>query len=382
MAIRPIPVVFEPIYQVRPWGGRRLAELFGKKLPDHATIGESWEVVSLPGHESRVRDGPLAARAISELVELWGRDLIGGAELVEGRFPLLIKLLDARQALSVQVHPKPSPGAEGARTTGVKHEAWYVIEAGPRSELLIGFQEGVRPDQVAAAARTRAIVPLLRRWPARAGQCFYLPSGVPHALGAGLVVAEIQTPSDVTYRLYDWDRVDERGRARELHVEQALANARYDVRPDDILQPRSHVAGVYTVVTRLLASERFLLDKVRLTGGVAQGIPHAEMVIWVVLSGRGELRRDAYVCRFAAGDVVVIPAESSCTVVEPYDDCELLEVKVPVPSPLAGWPRPPAEQRGCADSPTELRMGGRVLRPPRPEAGDGADVNDHGGDRQ
>jgi mannose-6-phosphate isomerase len=366
MAIAPIPVIFETIYQARPWGGRRLGDLFGKKLPAHPAIGESWEVVSLPGHESRVRDGPLAGCTISELVELWGRGLIGGAELVEGRFPLLIKFLDARQALSVQVHPKPGDDPTGKPAAGVKHEAWYVIEAEPQSELLIGFQEGVRPEQVAAAARTREIVALLRRWPARAGQCFYLPSGVPHVLGAGLVVAEIQTPSDVTYRLYDWDRVDERGRARELHIEQALAHARYDVRPQDILQPRSHVAGVYTLVTRLAACERFLVDKVRLAGGVAQGIPHAEMVVWVVLAGRGELRRDPHLCRFAAGDVVVIPADSASVVVEPYDDCELLEVKVPVPSPLAGWPRPPADRRERGDLPTGLTLGGRPLRPPQP----------------
>ncbi len=365
MAIRPIPVIFEPIYQVRPWGGRRLAELYGKALPEHPTVGESWEVVSLPGYESRVRDGPLAGRTLSQLVEMWGRDLIGGAELVDGRFPLLIKFLDARQPLSVQVHPRPGDGPGGG--AGVKHEAWYVVEAGPRSELLIGFQEGVLPGQVAAAARTREIVALLRRWPARAGQCFYLPSGVPHALGGGLVVAEIQTPSDVTYRLYDWDRLDEQGRPRDLHVEQALAHARFDVRPEDILQPRSHVAGVYTLVTRLVACERFLIDKVRLAGGVTQGLPHAEMVVWIVLAGRGELQRDRWICRFAPGEVLVIPAESASIVVEPHDDCELLEVKIPIRSPLAGAPRPPAERRRGPDTPTELTASGRPLHPPQGE---------------
>jgi mannose-6-phosphate isomerase len=367
MAIRPIPVIFEPIYQVRPWGGRRLAELYGKALPEHPTIGESWEVVSLPGYESRVREGPLAGRTLSQLIEMWGRDLIGGAELVDGRFPLLIKFLDARQSLSVQVHPRPGDGPGSGAGAGVKHEAWYVVEAGPRSEMLIGFQEGVLPGQVAAAARTRAIVGLLRRWPARAGQCFYLPSGVPHALGGGLVVAEIQTPSDVTYRLYDWDRLDEQGRPRDLHVEQALAHARFDVRPQDILQPRSHVAGVYTLVTRLVACERFLIDKVRLTGGVTQGLPHAEMVVWIVLAGRGELRRDQWICRFAPGQVLVIPAESAAIVVEPYEDCELLEVKIPVRSPLAGLPRPPAEHRRGPDAPTELTASGRPLHPPQEE---------------
>jgi mannose-6-phosphate isomerase len=335
VSVPPIPVIFEPIFKPKPWGGRTLERLFGKPLPPDVPIGESWEVVSLPGNESRVRGGPLAGQSVSELVETWGRNLYGGAELAEGRFPLLIKFLDAREHLSVQVHPKPDEDAPSRWRAGIKHEAWYVLHAEPGAEMFVGFKPGVRPEGVARAANTPAMAELLRRWPVKVGQCYYLPSGTAHALGAGIVVAEVQTPSDITYRLYDWDRVGLDGRPRELHIEQGLANARYDVAEEMILQPRSHTAGPLATVTRLAACERFLIDKVRLSEGVEQYIPHQEMVIWIVLTGRGVLVRERTECAFGPGDVVVTPADSTETRIVTKADCELLEVKVPVGS--TGW---------------------------------------------
>lgn len=342
MSIPPIPVIFEPLFKPKPWGGRKLAELFGKALPGAGPIGESWELVSLAGNESRVRRGPLAGRTVSELIEMWGPGLYGGAELVAGRFPLLIKFLDARQPLSVQVHPKPDAG--GSAGAAVKHEAWYVIDAAPGAELFIGFKPGVGPNEARAAANTRAIADLLQRRPAKPGQCYYLPSGTPHALGPGIVVAEVQTPSDVTYRLYDWDRMGLDGGPRELHVEAALSNAIFDLPEERIVQTRTHVGGLAMTVSRLVACGRFLIDKVRLCEGTSQGIPHSEMVIWIVLRGRGVLAREQFQCEYRSGDVVVIPAESAQTRVRTECDNELLEVKIPIASDLAGYTRPPRER--------------------------------------
>lgn len=353
--IAPQPVIFEPIYQARPWGGRRLADRLGKVLPADAPIGESWELSGLPGAESRVREGELAGRRLGELVAAWGRGLLGGAELIAGRFPLLIKFLDARETLSVQVHPRPEAAAPGEH----KNEAWYIVDAAEGSEVWIGLRPGVTPEQLARAAGSAAIVELLQRWPARPGRCYYLPSGVPHALGAGVVLAEVQTPADVTYRLYDWDRVGLDGRARPLHVAEGLAHARGDVPADMILQPRSHAGGVWSTVTRLVRCESFMIDKVRLAAGAAQGLPYCEMAVWIVLSGRGALLRNDRRWTFSRGDVVLIPAVSADILVQTDEPAEWLEVRLPVASSLAGLPRPePDAPPPTGRGPTPLTRGG------------------------
>jgi mannose-6-phosphate isomerase len=336
VSVPPIPVVFEPIFKPKPWGGRELARLFGKPLPGHGPIGESWELTDLPGNESRVAQGPLAGKRIDELINLWGRALLGDAQLAGGRFPLLIKFLDARQPLSIQVHPRGPAEPSPSQQPWVKHEAWYVIDADPGAALYLGLKPGVGPGEVRAAGSTPALADLHQVRPGRPGDCYYLPSGVPHALGAGLIVAEVQTPSDVTYRLYDWGRVGLDGRPRELHVDLALANIRYDIPEQQIVQPRSHSADTFAAVTRLVACERFLIDRIRFAAGVVRDLPRAEMVIWITLAGAGGLRRDRYRCDFKAGDVVLIPAESAGTRVEAMTDCELLEVKARSPHGLAG----------------------------------------------
>ncbi len=329
-----LPVVFEPRFKPKPWGGRQLAALLGKRLPPDVPIGESWELVSLPGDESAVAAGPLAGRPLSSLVESWGSRLLGNARLVDGRFPLLIKFLDARENLSVQNHPRPPSATQLARAA-IKHEAWYVVDAEPNAVVYIGFKPGVKPRDVEAAAGHAAMAELLRPRPARPGLCFYLPSGTPHALGGGVVVAEVQTPSDVTYRLYDWERVGLDGKPRELHLTQAIDNLLYDVDDARICQPRSHIASAFATVTRLAASDAFLIEKVRLAAGVVQPLPHSEMLIWIVLSGSARLVRDRYQTDIRLGDVALIPAESSRIHVDVRDDLQVLEVKIPIASVLA-----------------------------------------------
>lgn len=322
----PIPVIFEPLLKPKPWGGRKLATLFDKPLPPEEPIGESWELVSLPGKESRVKDGPLAGRTLSSLVEAWGTGLYGTAELVDGRFPLLIKFLDAREHLSVQVHPKPADDAPHWQP-GVKHEAWYVLHAEPGAEMFIGLKAGVSRDDLARAANTPRTAELLRHRPVTPGQCFYLPSGIVHALGAGIVVAEVQTPSDVTYRLYDWDRVGRDGKPRELHIEQALDNVLLDI-PDDLVeQPRRRMDAALPTATRTASCERFVIDELRLPPGFEQVLTDPEMAVWIILAGRGELSREGYRCRFKAGDVVLIPADKESTCAAADQTCKLLEVR-------------------------------------------------------
>ncbi len=330
--IAPLPVVFEPIFKPKPWGGRRFETRLGKRLPAGASIGESWELVSLAGDESRVRGGPLAGTSVAELVERWGSDLLGGAALVDGRFPLLLKYLDAAENLSVQVHPQP-----GAGGGPVKHESWYVIDAEPGACVYIGLQPGVTPEDLHRAADSPAVVELLRRRAARPGDCFYLPSGVLHALGAGTLVAE------VTYRLYDWDRRDAQGRPRELHIAQALAHTRFDVDEAEIVTRRRHVASVFSTATRLTVCDSFLVEKVRVIGGTSDELLHSDMAIWMVLRGSGVLRSAAGECPFSTGDTLLLPARMPAARVEALDDCEWLDVKIPVASSLGAFPHPQRE---------------------------------------
>lgn len=297
------PVVLKPLFKPKPWGGRRLAELFDKPLPGSGPIGESWEAVSLPGNESVVADGPLAGVPLATLVEDWGRDLLGTAKLADGRFPLLIKFLDARENLSLQVHPKPTGDDNAAWAPGIKHEAWYVLHADPGAEMYIGLADGVGPKELAAAANTPAMAGLLKARTVAAGDCFYLPSGTPHALGGGIVVAEVQTPSDVTYRLYDWDRVGLDGHPRELHIEQGLANIRYDVAEESIVQPRRPMCSRWPA-DRITTCPRFQFDQCTAGAGSHYQVHAGHMRVWIVLSGAGTL--DA--CPLRAGDVAVLPA--------------------------------------------------------------------------
>ncbi|MCA9254183.1 MAG: class I mannose-6-phosphate isomerase, partial [Phycisphaerales bacterium] len=188
------PLRFVPILQTRIWGGTRLADTLGKLTATIAPpVGESWELSGLPGNESRVVDGPAANQSIIDLATRHRAELIGDIVDDEHAFPLLIKFLDAEQPLSVQVHPKPQAAA--AVKVAVKHEAWYIVDAEPGAEVYIGLNPGVTADDIRRTANTPAMRDLIQTRKAKAGDCFYLPSGTLHALGAGLLVAEVQTPS-------------------------------------------------------------------------------------------------------------------------------------------------------------------------------------------
>lgn len=225
---KPYPLVLEPILLEKVWGGRRL-ERFNKRLPpaEGKLIGESWEVADLASTSpsggggaaarSVILNGPLAGKTLHEALAMWGTGLIGNATPApDNSYPLLVKLLDARENLSVQVHPSPAYAAARAGAH-LKSECWYILEAEPGSLIYKGTKPGVSREKFAADIASGAVVNDLVAVPAVAGECHNLPSGTVHALGAGVLVAEVQTPSDTTFRVYDWGRT-----GRELHVEQAL----------------------------------------------------------------------------------------------------------------------------------------------------------------
>jgi mannose-6-phosphate isomerase len=335
------PLVFEPIFKPKVWGGRNLATLLGKHLPPGADIGESWECADLEGVQSVVARGPAKGRTLHGLIEECGPALYGRTALVEGRFPLLIKFLDAARPLSIQVHPDPQTARSLGADVRSKHEAWYVIHAEAGAVIYRGLRRGVTVETLrrTLSDQPQAVVDCLQSIPVKAGDAYYLPGGTLHALGAGVVVAEVQTPSDVTYRLFDWGRTRPAADAG-LHVEQALAYIRagVDFGP---FEKRSHVTGVFCTVTRLITCPSFIVEKVRFVEEYEMDVPYAEPVCWIVLAGRGEIRfADNQLETFSAGEVVLLPAGLEHPKVKALTDCQWLEVSVPVPSDLAAYSRP------------------------------------------
>jgi mannose-6-phosphate isomerase len=340
-----VPLIFEPIFKPRIWGGRRLATLLDKDLPDGETIGESWELADLEDEQSVVATGPMKGKTLGELVRDWGSDLTGRAPLFEGHFPLLIKFLDARETLSVQVHPDQEMANRLGGRVRVKNESWYIVDTDSDGFIYRGLKPGVDHDALRRAIEEKRVESVLERISVRKDHAYYLPSGTIHALGAGVLVAEVQTPSDITYRVYDWDRVDGKtGRPRDLHLEQAMACISLAPVPPETEHPQ-HVASVWTSVTRLVGCESFVIERVRMAAGVEQPIPHAELVIWMVLEGRGEVecKGSSEPLAFKRGDTVLLPAALRDGVVRAQEKCMWLEVTVPIESSLAGYERPDRE---------------------------------------
>jgi mannose-6-phosphate isomerase len=329
--MKPCPLVFEPIYQPRIWGGRRLAELLGKQLPDEATIGESWELADLENGQSVVARGPAKGQTLRALMDAWGAGLLGPAEPFEGRFPLLLKYLDAVADLSVQVHPDAAMAARLGGNVRVKNEAWYILAAESDGCIYRGLRPGVTADSFRAAVADGTCADLLQRIPVRAGECYYLPSGTVHALGAGVVVAEVQTPSDVTYRVFDWNRTDPTtGAPRDLHIEEALACINFG---DQTIcgEERTHVGSVWTMVTRLVTCDSFIIERVRMIEGYDGEIPYEQLVVWMVLDGEGEIipADGGPPILFGRGDTVVLPAGLSDARLRTLADCLWLEITLP-----------------------------------------------------
>ena len=224
------PIKFKPIYKPKIWGADRLKRLLGKEIPAGEAIGESWELADLTDDKSVVADGHFSGMNIRGVLESHGVAMGFTEKECEFPFGLLIKFLDANQVLSVQVHPDSNSARlfDGAKP---KYECWYVIDAEPGSVIYRGLKPGIGRKELEIALTEGNLAQMMQVYQAKKGDVHYLPAGTIHALGAGVVVAEIQTPSDTTYRLYDWGRLDSAGLSRELHIEKALASIHYTATP-------------------------------------------------------------------------------------------------------------------------------------------------------
>lgn len=301
------PFTFQSRFKDRVWGGRHLERLYGKPLPAGQPIGESWEISDRPGDVSVITNGPLAGKDLHWLVQTFGKELLGDARLQGDRFPLLIKLLDAREKLSLQVHP---PANKAAALGGEpKTEMWFIADAEPGAELYVGLKRGVTRAEFERRIQDGSVAECFHRVPVKAGDTMFLPSGRVHAIGAGLVIFEIQQNSDTTYRVFDWNRVGLDGKPRDLHIQQSLASIDFsDFEPALVQAQPIQVAGVTT--RQLVTNELFAVDLVETSGPATINRLDAGMEIIGLVAGRAEITSSAPVppIELTAGQFCLLPA--------------------------------------------------------------------------
>jgi mannose-6-phosphate isomerase len=307
------PLVFEPIFMERVWGGRHLESLYRKRLPSAALIGESWEIVDRPEAQSVVHEGPLRGKTLHEL---WckHRPAIFGTLLDTRRFPLLCKLLDAQENLSLQVHP---PRAIAKKLGGEsKSEVWYVTHAAPKARLYAGVKKGTTRETFLKALEQGKVEKQIHAIELHAGDAIFLPSGRMHALGAGNVLIEIQENSDTTYRIYDWDRSKKGRAARQIHIAEAMQCIDFmDVEPG---LARGNGES-------LVRNELFEIEKWNLAAEREITEP-GRFAIVVCLTGAIECAGR----RFRPGDFFLVPAQLKDRLLRPVEaETSLLKVTLP-----------------------------------------------------
>ena len=305
---------FSPILKNTIWGGTKIAP-FKNIHTQLRKIGESWEVSGVPGNETVVSEGPYAGRKLNDLVAEQKEQLVGRAnyERFGNEFPLLIKFIDARDDLSIQVHPTDEIAHRQGRERG-KTEMWYLMPSEPDATLLCGLRKQITPEEYKQMVSEKTIVDAIARYPVKEGDCFFLPAGRIHAIGSGCFLAEIQQTSDVTYRIYDFDRHDDLGRPRELHTELAAESINYEVLPDY----QTHYTPQKDQGVQLVECPYFTTSVYDLTEPMT--IDYSELdsfVILIGLSGAGivtEADGSRFVLR--AGETVLLPATTTQLTVE------------------------------------------------------------------
>ena len=313
-------LTFNPIYKERIWGGRNLGRLFGKDIPDNLNIGESWELADLPKDKSVVNIGPSAGKTLAELVKLLGKDLLGSAKLEAGQFPLLVKLLDANDVLSVQVHPDYESAKSIGEGAQAKFECWYVLDAKDDSFIYRGIKADTTREEIEKSISNGTLEELLVKLPARKGDFFYLPGGTVHALGKGLVVAEVQTPSDTTFRLYDWNRVDPKtGLSRELHVDKGLSAIRFYESSAYEPPPDSGLLG---------CAPTFTIKKEEVNTCETISVDSDSALVWIIISGDVNLSDNVVETNLRGGQIALIPPGASNVRAIFDSPCRYLEVKL------------------------------------------------------
>ncbi|MCX7045556.1 MAG: class I mannose-6-phosphate isomerase [Candidatus Sumerlaeota bacterium] len=306
-SLKPYPLLCRPLYQPKIWGGRRLETLFGKDLPSGEKIGESWETADLPEGVSTIANGPLVGRPLADALAQWNGALIGSAwRPPPARFPLLVKLVDAEDDLSIQVHPSNEdcrglpPGCHG------KDESWIILDAEPGGCVLHGFNPGVTFEDFKLRLKEGSLNACLRAVPVRKGDALRVAPGTVHALCRGVVVLEIQQPSDTTFRIYDYGRLGADGKPRLLHLQEAEKVMRFDA-VSSLLQPRAHIFpwGRHEIIVDCPA---YRIERFDVRGMTPWTVNPQSFQAMFVAQGKARLTGAGETLELQAGDTVVLPA--------------------------------------------------------------------------
>jgi mannose-6-phosphate isomerase len=316
------PLRFQPFLRPLVWGGRRLGEVLHKPLPNADAYGESWEISDHPSHRTVVASGPHTGRSLRDLMERNAADLFGDAP-PPPVFPWLVKYLDARDWLSVQVHPDDERAARLCPGEGGKTEAWFVLDAAPDSRIYAGLRPGIDEARMRAALREGHVADCLHQIRPQPGQCLFLPAGTVHAVGGGVLIAEVQQTSDATFRLFDWNRRDGQGRSRPLHIEQALACIDWQAGPITPVMADSFPGGG-DLRQRLVSCSYFTLDYVHTTRPLSLARRRALQVV-LIIDGQGRIDGD----EVRRGDTLLLPARTSTVSCETSSGLGMLVTSLP-----------------------------------------------------
>ncbi len=309
-----------PLFRRYLWGGRRLATMLGKPLGPGDDYAESWEVVDHGEDQSVVAAGPASGLTLHQLVVEQAADLLG-QHAPRKQFPLLLKFLDCNRALSVQVHPNDEQAARLDPPDLGKTEAWVVLAADPGSKIFAGLKPGVTREDLHEAVLAGTCAECLHEFEPQVGDCVFIEAGTVHALGAGLVIAEIQQASDTTFRLFDFNRVDAQGQPRQLHVDQSLATINYALGPVDPVQPR--VTG-QPGRERLVQCDKFMLDRLRLPRPQSLG-GDKRFHLLVSIDGEATVAGES----LSPGESLLVPSAAGAVEISPQSTTTVLDIYLP-----------------------------------------------------
>jgi mannose-6-phosphate isomerase len=317
---------FQPLFKEKIWGGAKIRDMLGLDFSPHTNCGEAWVLSGVPGSQTPVVNGFLQGNELNELVEVYMDDLVGEKvfDKYGNEFPILIKFIDANDYLSIQVHPDDKIASEQKIGNG-KSEMWYILDAEPGAKLFSGFSKEMTKEIFLDHLERKSLEDILNMERVSAGDAFYIPAGRVHALGPGILLAEIQQTSDVTYRIYDWERVDDQGKQRELHTDLALkaidfrhyASYRSDFK-NRVNRATNVVDCPYFTTNMLNFNKRFTKDYTMVDS----------FVLLVCVGGSAEINYEQQNVSLTRGETMLIPAEMETILILPTPCCEILEVYV------------------------------------------------------
>ena len=298
------PLKFYPILKEKIWGGNKLFSVLGK--PSQSNIlGESWELSDVEGDTSIVADGQLKGKSLKELLETYQSHLIGAKNYKHfgDKFPLLIKFIDAKQDLSIQLHPNDKLAAERHNSFG-KTEMWHVMQADEDSNLIVGFNQKVTPEKYLQHLEDKTLTEILNFDKVKKGDTYFIEVGRVHAIGAGVMLAEIQQTSDITYRVYDWDRVDDQGNERELHNDLAIDAIDFDMKDDF----RIAYSKTKNKSNKMVSCQYFTTNYIQVDSELEKENNHDSFVIYICVDGQAELTTSNGSEIINKGETLLLPA--------------------------------------------------------------------------